>query len=129
MPDVIAQVTLVVGEGEYAPPGTVVTIDDPEEAKALVKSGDALWPGQEPPEVTTGEVPTGEVQPVLDIEEDVIDVAVLPVDFPGRDDLIEAGITTLDAVRAIKDLDAIPGIGQKTEEKILAYLEELGAEG
>jgi hypothetical protein len=46
----------------------------------------------------------------------------LPADIPGRKELVAAGLTTLDAVRAVNDFDEIKGIGQATEAKILAYL-------
>jgi len=42
----------------------------------------------------------------------------LPADFPGRDALIAAGITTVSALRDQKDLVAIKGIGAKTAEEI-----------
>lgn len=49
----------------------------------------------------------------------------LPEDFPGRAQLIAAGFDMLAAVRGIRDFDAIKGIGQATEEKIVAYLNTL----
>lgn len=65
MPDVIGQVTLKAG-GKYHPPGTVVTIEDPEEAARLVEDGDVVWAsGEEPPRDDSGEV-----EEVEDLEED-----------------------------------------------------------
>lgn len=46
----------------------------------------------------------------------------LPEDFPGREALIEAGYTTLDAVRAIDfEQTKVPGVGKATIAKIAAY--------
>lgn len=47
----------------------------------------------------------------------------LPQDLPGRAALIAAGVSTMEGLRAIPDLDEIPGIGQATERRIHAYLE------
>lgn len=110
MPDVIAQVTIRSGRVAY-PPGSVVTIESPEEAANLVARGDAEWAGD-------GEVSSpaaGGATP-------------LPEDFPGRRELFAAGFKTIEAVRGIKDFDEIKGIGQTREEQILAYLEELAEE-
>lgn len=53
------------------------------------------------------------------------DVAAgLPIDFPGRDELIAAGIDTMDAVNSLieaGDLVDVRGIGPKTEAAIKAY--------
>lgn len=42
----------------------------------------------------------------------------IPQDFPGRDELVAAGHTTLNSVREIEDLTEIDGIGKVTAEKI-----------
>lgn len=52
----------------------------------------------------------------------------LPDDFPGRKHLEAAGLDTLHAVRACQDFDEITGIGQVTEEEIVAYLADLEAQ-
>jgi hypothetical protein len=47
----------------------------------------------------------------------------LPADFPGRDALVTAGITTLDLVpRTLPALVAIRGVGRVTAERILDAL-------
>lgn len=53
----------------------------------------------------------------------------LPENFPARDQLHAADIRTIHGVRAVQDLDAIPGIGQKREATILAYLADLEDDG
>lgn len=49
----------------------------------------------------------------------------LPDDFPGRDALMDAGHTTIDAVRAATDLTAITGIGKATAAAITESLAAL----
>lgn len=49
-------------------------------------------------------------------------VTPLPDDLPGRSVLVSAGIRTMEMLAEIPNLDEIPGIGQKTEADILAYL-------
>ena len=46
----------------------------------------------------------------------------LPEDFPGRDELVAGGFSTLGAVKAAsdEDLDAVPGIGPATLKEIRA---------
>ena len=46
----------------------------------------------------------------------------LPDDLPGRSAFISAGYYTLAAVRACRDFDEVPGIGQATEARLVAYL-------
>lgn len=49
----------------------------------------------------------------------------LPEDFPGREALIEAGYTTLEAVRSIDfEQTKVPGVGKATIAKIEAYFGE-----
>lgn len=48
----------------------------------------------------------------------------LPEDFPGRDDLITAGITTIMAVKAENDITKVKGIGDATAEDIANYLND-----
>jgi len=121
MPDVIAQVTIQAGRVTY-PPGSVVAIDNPDEARRLVESGDAEWASDVTPAAT------GDPQDVggggeSDVDEEYSDE--IPEDFPARKELLAAGIRTLTAVREIKDFDQIRGIGQAKEDAIVAYLEEL----
>lgn len=48
----------------------------------------------------------------------------LPVSFPGRAELVDAGFETLEAVPTHPDdLKAIPGVGKRTAEKILEALQ------
>ena len=103
--EVVAKVTLVVGDGQYAVPGTAVQVKDADEARSLVAAGYARWPD------TDGKA----------------EGTPLPDEFPGREHLVEAGYGTVEAVRGIADLDALPGIGQATESKILQVLEGLEA--
>jgi hypothetical protein len=46
----------------------------------------------------------------------------LPLDLPGRDALLKAGIKTIDEIKAIGDLTEIEGIGKATAEKIGVYI-------
>lgn len=50
------------------------------------------------------------------------DTDLVPEDFPGREDLAKAGITTLSSVRGASDdeLLALDGIGEATVKKIRA---------
>lgn len=49
----------------------------------------------------------------------------LPDDFPGRNALIAAGYTTLEAVQAIDFAETkVPGVGRGTIPKIAAYFAE-----
>lgn len=60
------------------------------------------------------------LEPVEEPKEEV--AGDLPEDFPGREALIEAGYTTLDAVRAIDfEQTKVPGVGKATIAKIAAY--------
>lgn len=52
-------------------------------------------------------------------------VSDLPEDFPGRDALIEHGLTTLAEARQIKDFTEIKGIGKSTNAMILDFLKKL----
>lgn len=51
----------------------------------------------------------------------------LPDDIPGREQLLAAGVLSLDDVAAMEDLTDVDGIGKATAAKILAYLEEASA--
>jgi hypothetical protein len=51
----------------------------------------------------------------------------LPADFPGRDDLVRAGVTTLTELAAVESLTDIPGIGPATARRIIAARGALGA--
>jgi len=53
----------------------------------------------------------------------------LPDDFPGRSSLLAAGITTIESVGKVMDFDELKGIGQATERRIVAYLEQMNQEG
>ena len=53
----------------------------------------------------------------------------LPEDLPGRVALIGAGITTMAEIEALRDFDAVPGIGQVTEARLVAYLERARSYG
>lgn len=98
MPDVIGQVTLKAG-GVYHPPGSVVTIEDPEEAKDLVDRGFAEWAGES---ASGPEIPSG---------------------FPHRDILADAGITSIEDVPDTEEgLTDIPGIGKGRAKDILAAM-------
>ena len=56
-------------------------------------------------------------------EETVAPVHPLPGDFPGRAQLLDAGISSLEAVpRTMKELTAVAGIGEVTAQRILASL-------
>lgn len=46
----------------------------------------------------------------------------LPTELPGRKALLEAGLKTITQVRAVRDFGQIPGIGEKTEERLVAWL-------
>lgn len=48
----------------------------------------------------------------------------LPDDLPGKRHFLKAGITEFEEVKDLKDFDEISGIGQSTENKIIAYLED-----
>ena len=50
----------------------------------------------------------------------------LPDDFPGKSQLEEEGISTIEEVKAMKkeDLLKIPGVGEATVTKMAMYLEE-----
>ena len=51
-------------------------------------------------------------------------VADLPLDIPGRDKLILAGVKSLDELRLYDDITEIKGIGKKTAEAIVDYLKK-----
>ena len=114
--EVIAKVTLVVGDGQYAVPGTAVQVKDADEARSLVAAGYARWPEDAVVEGTGSGDTDGKAEGTP-----------LPDEFPGREHLVAAGYGTVEAVRGIADLDALPGIGQATEAKILEVLEGLKA--
>lgn len=46
----------------------------------------------------------------------------LPADLPGRDVFLSNGIKTLDELKLITDFTEIKGIGKKTAESIVKYL-------
>lgn len=50
------------------------------------------------------------------------DESGLPDDLPGRAAFLEAGLTTLDAIRGINELTSVPGIGSATAGKVVSYL-------
>ena len=50
------------------------------------------------------------------------DVEDLPVDIPGRDKLIAAGVTTLEELKEYNDFTEIDGIGVKAGKAIENYL-------
>lgn len=52
------------------------------------------------------------------------DVEDLPVDIPGRDKLILAGVKSMTELRLYDDLTEISGIGKKTAEAIIEYLKK-----
>lgn len=56
----------------------------------------------------------GDEQPVQD----------LPDDLPGRERLLAAGLSTVDAVRDYEDLTDVDGIGAATADRIRAYLSD-----
>lgn len=45
----------------------------------------------------------------------------LPDDLPGKQAFQEAGYNDLNVIKNLADWDAVPGIGQKTEEKLTEY--------
>lgn len=45
----------------------------------------------------------------------------LPDDLPGKQAFQEAGYNDLDVIKNLADWDAVPGIGQKTEDKLVEY--------
>lgn len=47
----------------------------------------------------------------------------LPEDFPGREQLIAAGIFTTAEIKAVAKLEDLPGIGKATAERIRKALE------
>ena len=104
--DVVAVHVLKAG-GDYHPPGRTVTIESMEEAQHLIAQGAARWPAAD-----------DSPAPAPDPED--VD---LPEEFPGRGQLIEAGILSLDAVREVGDLTSISGIGAKTAADIQEALE------
>lgn len=53
----------------------------------------------------------------------------LPDDVPARDMLIAAGVTTVDALRAVDDLTSIMGIGKVTASHIYGWLVEYDGRG
>lgn len=59
-------------------------------------------------------IDSGPVMPFID----------LPEDLPGREQLLNVGISIMDLVIEMDNFDHIPGIGQKTEERLIDYLEE-----
>ena len=48
----------------------------------------------------------------------------LPEDLPGKEAFLEAGITTIDDVKAIGDFTQIKGIGEATAVRITEYLKK-----
>jgi hypothetical protein len=87
-----------------------VAIPTKEEADHLVEMGAARWPDNDEP-----------------TREDDTPPSELPEDFPARDELVQAGILTLDQVAEVKDLTEIEGIGKATAEKVTAAHAELTA--
>lgn len=51
--------------------------------------------------------------------------AGLPADFPARDELMRAGVDSLEALAAIEDLTSIPGIGPAKAKRILSKLDTM----
>lgn len=49
----------------------------------------------------------------------------LPGDFPAREELVRAGLTTIEAVAALEDLTAIPGIGPAKAKLVLSKLDTM----
>lgn len=45
----------------------------------------------------------------------------LPDDLPGKKAFREAGYNDIDVIRNLADWDAVPGIGQITEDKLVDY--------
>lgn len=64
MREVIALVTLVAGRA-YCSPGSLVSIEDDEEAERLVERGHARWPTPAEPEAAVSEppAPPADLQP------------------------------------------------------------------
>lgn len=79
-----------------------------------IASGFAEWPEEDAP----AEAPTSTPDPE-------VDAGALPGDFPGRDALVEADLTTIAAVHDAGDLTEVEGIGPATARKVALYLERL----
>lgn len=69
----------------------------------------------EPAEEAEGEDPA-------EADEEAGDTPELPEDFPGRDELMAAGLVTVEQVAATEDLTTVPGIGNATQGRIRDYL-------
>jgi hypothetical protein len=52
------------------------------------------------------------------------DIEDLPVDIPGRDKLLQAGVKSMEELKLYDDLTEISGIGKKTAEAIIDYLKK-----
>lgn len=104
MPDVIALVTILTGEGAF-PPGAMVTIETEEEAAALVAAGNARpIEGTQPVSATTD----------------------LPADIPRRVALEKAGLNlaqVIDLVESKGILD-VDGIGPAALAELEEWLDE-----
>lgn len=111
--DVIAIHALKSG-GRFLPPGSVVSIEDPEEAASLVERGAAAWP-------TEAELQGGE-----DASPEVVG---LPEGVPGRKALVAAGINSVGALMGIEDLTSVDGISSSTAEAIDDWLGETELQG
>ena len=49
---------------------------------------------------------------------------VLPIDMPFRNQLIEAGIETMEDMNHLKSLTDIKGIGEKAAKEIIAFMKK-----
>lgn len=54
----------------------------------------------------------------------ISDVNDLPLDIPGRDKLIAAGVKTMNELRQYDDITEIKGIGKTTAKAIVDYLKK-----
>lgn len=109
-------------EVEQAPEGPEVEAPSDDDARPLeVLTGGTSE--EEPPAEADAEEA---VEEESDEEvEEVVAATPLPEDFPFRALVIESGIETLEAARAVEDWTSVPQVAEGRAKKIVAYMDAL----
>ncbi len=96
--------------------GTAVFTTTRERADALIAAGHAVEIGADVRSVK---------RPVAPPKDDAPTEQALPMDFPYRQQLVTAGLQTVEAVATFPDLTEISGIGEAYAKRIVEHLQKM----
>lgn len=114
----------------FTTPGYEIPVGEVERHGLALVDGRLQW-GAEKPEAGEAEAEEGAAAEATDGDlqegeaaEETEDAGGLPEDMPHRAELIDAGVESLDSLRELGDLTALPGIGKAKAADIKEYLAE-----